>query len=112
MRIFGEFMEIFVLYFILASAVVPITLRRFASNEWKGCFQWTEALFPKSGSRASDGWKNGRDWGLPYTGMVDTGDYKITGLHPIFCALDFFKCIIILYIYIIIYIYIYNNKYT
>ena len=89
MRIFGEFMEIFVLYFMLVSAVVPITLRRFASNGWKRCFQWTEALFPKSGSRASDGWKNGRDWGLPYTGMVDTGDYKITGLHPIFCALDF-----------------------
>jgi len=53
-------MEIFVLYFILASAVVPITLMRFASNEWKHCFQWTEALFPKSGSKASDGWKDGR----------------------------------------------------
>ena len=56
---------------------------------------------------------------LSFTEMVDTGDYKITGLHPIFCALDFLKCIIILYIYIIIYIYvyiylyfIYNNKYT
>ena len=48
-----------------------------------------EGTFLKSGSRASDGWKDGRDWGLPYTGMVDRGDYKITGLHPVFGALDF-----------------------
>ena len=48
---------------------------------------------------------------LSSTEKVDTGDYKITGLHPIFCALDFLKCIIILYIYIIIYIYVYIYLY-
>ena len=36
--------------------------RRFASDKWKGCFQWAEGTFLKSGSGASDGWKNGRDW--------------------------------------------------
>ena len=56
-------------------------------------------------SRSKDGGK------LSFTDMVDTGDYKITGLHPIFCALDFLKCIIILYIYIIIYIYVYIYLY-
>ena len=60
-----------------------------ASDEWKGCFQWAEGTFLMSGSGASDGWKDGRDWGQPYTELVDTGDYKITGLHPVFCALDF-----------------------
>ena len=33
---------------------------------------------------------------LSFTEKVDTGDYKITGLHPIFCALDFQNWIFIL----------------
>jgi hypothetical protein len=49
--------------------------------------------------------------GLAYTDMVDRGDYRITGLHPVFCALDFQECIIILYIYIIIYINVYIYLY-
>jgi len=40
-------------------------------------------------SRASDGWKTGRGFGLPYSAMVDRGDYTITGLHPVFCAPGF-----------------------
>ena len=82
------------------------------SNGRKHCFQSLEAGLLMGGC------KDGGN--LSFTDMVDTGDYKITGLHPIFYALDFLKCIIILYIYIIIYIYvyiytyiyIYNNKYT
>ena len=33
--------------------------RRFASDEWKPCFQWAEGTFLKSGSGASDWWKDG-----------------------------------------------------
>ncbi len=51
---------------------------------------------------------------------VHRGDYRITGLHPVFCALDFWGWIFILYILLFIYyyvykylyIYIYINKYT
>ena len=35
------------------------------------------------------GGRTGWDYGLPYTELVDRGDYKITGLHPVFGALDF-----------------------
>ena len=41
-----------------------------------------DGVYPLDGSGASDGWKAGRELGLPYAGMVDRGDYKITGLHP------------------------------
>lgn len=34
-----------------------------ASDRRKGCFQWAEGMFPKSGSGASDGWKQGRNCG-------------------------------------------------
>ena len=78
-RAYIDLCQIFV-YFCLI-------FRRCASDEWKGCFQWAEGTFLKSGSGASNGWKDRR--GLPYTELVDTGDYKITGLHPVFCALDF-----------------------
>ena len=46
-------------------------------------------MLPMGGNDASDEWKDGRDFELPYTGLVDRGDYKITGLHPVFCARDF-----------------------
>ena len=58
------------------------------------------------GNDASDEWKDGRDFELPYTGLVDRGDYKITGLHPVFCALLF------TFMYTYTYIYIFINKYT
>ena len=46
------------------------------SNGRKHCFQSLEAWLLMGGSR--DGGN------LSFTDMVDTGDYKITGLHPIF----------------------------
>ena len=77
-------------------------------------------MLPMDGNDASDELKEGRGFELPYAELVDRGDYKITGLHPVFCALNFQDCIIILFIYIIIYIfmyiytyiYIFINKYT
>ena len=53
------------------------------------------------------GGRTGWDYGLPYTELVDRGDYKITGLHPVFGALDFYNRIFILYILLNIYYYVY-----
>ena len=54
---------------------------RVASNGRKGRFQSLEAGLLMGGS------KDGGN--LSFTEKVDTGDYKITGLHPVFGALDF-----------------------
>jgi len=43
------------------------------SDGRKGCFRSLEGLFLMDGSGASDGWKQGRDWGLYYTEKVDRG---------------------------------------
>ena len=50
MRIFGEFMEIFVLYTCFC--------RRFHNSQALS-FQWVEALFPMDGSIISKVWKQG-----------------------------------------------------
>jgi len=55
---------------------------RIISNGRKGRFQILEAGLLMGG-------RTGWDYGLPYTELVDRGDYKITGLHPVFGALDF-----------------------
>ncbi len=77
-----RFLKIFVLDSVL-------NVRGFSSDERKRCFQTLETMLPMGGNDASDEWKDGRDFELPYTGLVDRGDYKITGLHPVFCARDF-----------------------
>ena len=41
---------------------IVLMFRGRASDRRKGCFQWAEGMFPKSGSGASDGWKQGRNW--------------------------------------------------
>lgn len=85
--------------------------RGHVSDGRTGSFRSLEGLFLMDGSGASDGWKQGRDWGQYYTEKVDRGDYKITGLHLVFCALNSHNHINMLYIYLNIYYYVYIYLY-